>query len=193
VSGVPEELVGAYESWFGPPVTLLPAETGGAEEGIGIVHRRPIGKEVDDPIANATLIGTVGAAAAGVIRGMACELAFEVRGTLDGPAIRANAEALAFLARVPLRTGKMFVLHDLLSNLSLPAFPGFDTALLVDWDPVDGFRFLPPFQGIGLLRVLPLLPSEVDHVERFEDRGEGYLSLFNRGMDEVDPEREPAA
>jgi hypothetical protein len=155
------------------------------------VHRRPVGKEVDDPVANSTLIGTVGAAAAGMVRGVTCELAFEVRGTLDEPALQANGEALAFLATVPLRTGRAFALHDLLTNLSLPAFPGFDIALLVDWDPIDGFRFLPPFESIGLLRVLPLLPSEVNHVEQFKDRGEGYLSLFNRGMDEVDPGREP--
>lgn len=191
MSDGPEGLIGAYESWFGPPVTLIRGRAGAKPAPIGVVHRLPIGKEVDDPVANVTLLATVGASSAGVVRGMARELALEVRGTLDEPAIRANAEALADLAAAPLHTGRLFVLNDLLTNLSLPAFPGFDAALLVDWDPIDGFTFLPPFQGIGLLRVLPLHPSEVAYVEGFADRGDGYLSLYNRGMDEVDPRREP--
>lgn len=186
-----EEIASAYESWFGPPVTVIRGRTGAEPPPIGVVHRVPVGKELDDPVANVTLLGTLGASSAGVVQGLARELAFEVRGTLDEPAIRANAEALADLAEVPLRTGRAFAVRDLLTNLSLPAFPGFDTALLVDWDPVDGFTFLPPFENIGLLRVLPLLPSEVAHIEGFADRGEGYLSLVNRGMDEVDPTREP--
>jgi hypothetical protein len=192
VSDVKEELVGAYESWFGPPVTLAQAGNDVAGGAIGIVHRRPVGKEIEDPVANATMLGTVGASAAKVVGQTPGELAFEVRGTLDESALDANAEALLDLASAPIRTGRPYVLHDLLSDLALPAFPGLDTALLVDWDPVDGFRFLPPFQGVGLLRVLPLHPSEVEHVMGFADRGDGYLSLLSHGMDEADPTRRPA-
>lgn len=61
--------------------------------------------------------------------------------------------------------------------------------MLIDYDPVDGFRF-PGCPGIGLLRVIPLHPAEVRFVESYGDQTMAYLALVNRGLESVDPDRE---
>ncbi len=64
-------------------------------------------------------------------------------------------------------------------------------AMLVDWDAVYGLRFPEPLNEVGILRIVPMFPSEVEFVESCANHKEGYLTLVNRGMVETDPGREP--
>lgn len=187
------QIVSAYEEWFSPPIRVLRPSQDATRIDVGVVVRPPSEAERADPISNLTLLGTAGFGAAEICLGHGCELCIEVQGMLDEDAIEANAVALVSLASVPLETGRKFEENQILTNISLPAFPRFRSAMLLDWDPIDGFRFPPPCEEIGLLKALPLHPSEVEHVESFADRTEAYLSLFNRGMNEGDPARQPVA
>jgi len=183
-------IVSAYTEWFGP-TSIVRSTRDAPPIHIGVVVHLPTTGEQDDPIANLTMLGTAGFGAAQICQDFACEVGIEVQGVLDEAAIMANADALVSLASVPIETSRKFEVNQILTNFSFPAFPRFTSAMLLDWDPIDGFRFPSPCDGTGLLRVLPLHPSEVEHIESFADRNEGYLSLFNRGMREADPERAP--
>ncbi|NUW37000.1 suppressor of fused domain protein [Nonomuraea sp. SMC257] len=98
---------------------------------------------------------------------------------------------LAGLASAPLENGRLFRYGQILTNVSLPVFPRFTMAMLVDWDSVYGFRFPEPAGEIGFLRVVPLFSTEAEYVESFADRHRGFRALVNRGMDPTDPGREP--
>jgi hypothetical protein len=180
----------AYTEWFGPPVELRRVPVPGVPHQLGIVVRPPTEEERTDPIADLTLLGTAGFAAAGICEGLRDELGLEIAGTLDETATDQNVEALAKIASAPLETGRLFRANQILTNLELPAFPRFGAAILVDWDPIDTFRFPEPFEDTGLLRVLPLHLDEVEFIEASDDRTDAYLALFNRGMREADPGRE---
>jgi hypothetical protein len=179
----------AYANWFGPPSRILTA--GRKPPGdVGAVVYLPSRDEQADPEANLTFLGTAGFGAMSICRGLRCEIGIEISGVLDDDAVEENAGALLDLASAPLETGRLFQVNQMLSNFAFPAFPRFDHAMLLDWDPIDGFRFPPPCQEIGLLRVLPLHLAEVRLVETYADRNEGYLYLFNQGLQEADPNRD---
>lgn len=144
-----------------------------------------------DPVTNLGLLGTAGFSSAKICADFPCELGIALKGPLGEASVDSLAEALVELASVPLKTGRLFNDGQILENISLPGFPRFTMALLVDWDPMDGFRFLAPHAGTAFLRVVPLFPAEADFVESRTDRKKGYCALVNRGMVDQDPDRGP--
>ena len=185
-------ILSAYTDWFGPPTrTVRLSGRLSAAPDVAVVVYLPSQDDQKDPEGNLTLLGTAGLGPAMICRDLQCELGIEIQGGLSEDAIEENAVALMGLASVPLETGNRFEMNQVLNNFSFPAFPRFEFAMLLDWDPVDGFRFPAPCHEIGMLRVLPLHRAEVEFVESFADRNEGYLSLFNRGLQEADPDRGP--
>ncbi|MEU9564071.1 hypothetical protein AB0D16_18880 [Streptomyces sp. NPDC048161] len=144
------------------------------------------------PMDNLTMLGTAGFGSEPLCSDFPCELAMEVKGKPDEASVAALAEGLAHLASAPLESRLPFRNGEILTNVSLPLFPQFSTAMLIDWDSVYGFRFPAPAAEVGLLRVVPLFAIEADFVEAFLDRCGGYRALINRGMTPADPDRNPA-
>ncbi|MFE7623265.1 suppressor of fused domain protein [Streptomyces sp. NPDC057509] len=141
------------------------------------------------PKDNLTSLGTAGFGAVAICSDFPCELGIEIKGALDETSSADMAQALTELAEAPLRSGQLFQDGQILNNVSLPSFPRFDMAMLVDWESAYGFRFPEPLGEIGCLRVVPLFATEADFVESHTDRHRGYRALRNRGMDETDPNR----
>lgn len=185
-------ILSSYTAWFGPPTRIvrMPGRSSVAPD-TAVVAYLPSQADQKDPEGNLTLLGTAGLGSAMICRNLQCELGIEIQGALGQDAIEENVGALLDLASVPLETGNQFEVNQVLNNFWFPAFPRFEFAMLIDWDPIDGFRFPAPCQEIGMLRVLPLYRTEVEFVESFSDRNEGYLSLFNRGLREADSDRGP--
>lgn len=183
-------LVAAYEYWFGSPTRLLrsPARES-VRVDVAVLVYRPTVTDQQDPEGNFTFLGTAGFGATMIYRDRRCELGIELQGSPAEAVVEEAARALVELGSAPFETGRPFEKDQILINFSFPTFPRFDVAILLDWDPVDGFRFPAPLHDVGLLRVLPLHKSEVDFVETFADRSEGCLSLFDRGLHVSDPDR----
>jgi hypothetical protein len=187
-------IIAAYAELYGPPTrTIRFSRTEPAVGESAVVVYLPNETEQLDPEGNLTLLGTAGFGAEAICADFPCELSIEVKGPLDGEASDALAEALVNLTSVPLESGRLFKDGQILTKVSLPCFSRFTMAMLVDRDPVYGFHFPEPFADIGSLRVVPLFVSEAEFVESFADRHEGFLALFNRGLAEADPDREPVA
>ncbi|BFP53640.1 suppressor of fused domain protein [Streptomyces griseus] len=150
--------------------------------------------EVDQkvPKDNLTSLWTAGFGAEAICADFRCELGMEVKGSLDEPSAGALAEALVELAEVPLESGNLFRNGQILTNVAIPVFPRFTTALLIDWESVYGFRFPEPLTEVGCLRVVPIFSAEAEFVESCATPGEGYRSLRNQGLNETDPERDSA-
>jgi hypothetical protein len=185
-------VIAAYTELYDPPTRQMRfsrTEPPSCESAV-LVYL-PDEEEQLDPTGNLTLLGTAGFGSQEICTDFPCELGMEVEGSLDEASADALAKALADLASTPLRSGRLFHEGQILTNVSLPVFSRFTVAILIDWDPVYGFRFPEPAKEIGFLRVVPLFATEAEHVESFVDRHEGYLSLVNRGMVETDPNREP--
>ncbi|MFC9066886.1 MULTISPECIES: suppressor of fused domain protein [Streptomyces] len=182
----------AYEELYDPPTrTIWFTRTKQPPEKCAVVVYVPTEAEQRDPDGNVTLIGTAGFGAESLCVDQPSELGVEIKGALDEHAVDSFAAALVELASAPVRTGRLFSDGQVLSGLTLPRFSRFTMALLVDWDSVYGFRFPEPASAVGLLRIVPLFPEEVDFVENFEDRHDAYRALIYRGLDATDPERAP--
>lgn len=155
-----------------------------------VVVYLPDAVEQMNPKDNLTSLGTAGFGSEAICADFPCELGMEVKGSLDESSAGALAEALVELAEVPLESGHLFHDGQILTNVSLPVFPRFAMAMLIDWDSMDGFHFPEPLGEIGCLRVVPLFATEADFMESYPDRHRGYRALRFRGMDETDPDRE---
>ena len=185
-------VVAGYERLYGPPTRIVRfSRAEPTAEELAVVIYLPDEDEQQDPEGNLTLLGTAGFGAKPVCRDFPCELGIEVVGPLGDSDADALAEALVDLGVVPLENGRPFVDGQLLENVTLPVFPRFTTAMLVDRDPVDGFRFPPPLGEVAFLRLVPLFGAEAELVASYQDRHEAFLDLINRGMAEADPDREP--
>src|SRR5262245_16869007 len=183
-------IVRAYTQWFGAPThTVRFALKTPTTMDVAVVVYLPDDAEQKGPEGNITLLGTAGFSSAMICRDFKSEIGFEVKGPLDETNEHAMATALVELASVPLETGRQYEMNQILTNFSFPVFSRFRFAMLLDWDPIDGFRFPSIPEEIGLLRVLPLFEAEAKFVESFADRREGYLALFNRGLRPEDPNR----
>ncbi|MCG0288584.1 hypothetical protein [Streptomyces sp. PSAA01] len=185
-------VIAAYAEAYDPPTrTIRFSHTQPSARESAVVVYLPDEAEQLDPAGNVTLLGTAGFGSEALCIDFPCEFCIEAKGFLDEASADALAAALTDLALVPLKSGRLFNYGQILTNVSLPAFPRFTMAILIDWDSVDGFRFPEPVSDIGLLRVIPLFATEADYVESFADRRKGYLALINRGMVATDPDREP--
>ncbi|MFF2376524.1 hypothetical protein ACFVUW_19300 [Streptomyces xiamenensis] len=185
--------VAAYTELYGPPTRIIHfsrAEPIFCE--CAVVAYIPDDAERLDPAGNVTLMGTAGFGSLELCVDFPCELGIEVRGVIGEDSVVRLAKALIDLAMLSLGNGKPFDDGQIISNLSLPVFSRFASAMLVDWDPVYGFRFPEPLPEIGLLRVVPLFPEEVAYLESSVDRRAAYRDLVNRGMDDMDPGRGPS-
>ncbi|MGW4357674.1 hypothetical protein ACWEKU_02730 [Streptomyces californicus] len=183
--------IAAYTQLYGPPTrTRRFSRTERQPHESAVVVYLP--DEVDQkvPEDNLTSLWTAGFGAETICSDFPCELGMEVKGSLNDHSAGALAESLIELAEVPLANGRLFHNGQILTNASLPVFPRFTTALLIDWESVYGFRFPEPLNEVGCLRVVPLFPSEAEFVEACTDPGRGYRSLRNRGLNETDPDRE---
>jgi hypothetical protein len=183
-------VIAAYAELYDPPTrTIRFSRTESPSAESVVVVYLPDESEQLDPAGNLTLLGTAGFGSRALCSDFPCELGIEVKGALDETSIGALAQALTDLASAPLETGRLFRDGQILTNVSLPVFPRFTMAMLIDWDSVYGFRFPEPITGIGLLRVVPLFAAEADYVELSADRRRGYRALVNRGMVPTDPDR----
>jgi hypothetical protein len=179
---------------YDPPTrTLRLSCTGLPGSEAAMVVYLPDETEQLEPADNLTMLGTAGFGSEPLCVDFPCELAMEVMGNLDDASVAALAEGLAHLASAPLESRLPFRDGEILTNVSLPLFPRFSMAMLIDWDSVYGFRFPVPVADVGLLRVVPLFVSEAGFVESSPDRHGGYRALINRGMTPADPDRKPAA
>ncbi|MFE2086539.1 hypothetical protein [Streptomyces sp. NPDC057582] len=184
-------VIAAYTELYDPPTrTIRFSRTGPPPCESAVVVYLPDEVEQLDPAGNLTFLGTAGFGSRELCTDFPCELGMEVRGPLDEASAGALAEALDDLASVPLESGRLFNDGQILTNVSLPVFPRFTMAMVIDWDSVYGFRFPEPVTEIGLLRVVPLFATEAEYVESFADRHRGYRALVNRGMVATDPDRE---
>lgn len=186
-----ESIITGYTRLFSSPTRIIHfSRTGSRPCKSAVVVYLPDETEQLDPSGNLTLLGTAGLASAALCADYPCEFGIEIRGSLDTDSADTLAESLVHLTSAPLATGQPFRDGQILTNVSLPSFPRFTMAMLIDWDAVDGFRFPKPSSNIGLLRILPLFETEADYVESFTDRRRGYLSLINQGLIATDPERD---
>lgn len=182
----------AYEEVFGSPDRPLPFTSGkGKLKRADVLVYYPEEAIRSDPEIYATNFFTAGFGAVEICEDRSCELTMKAMGELDAPSMDAIARALVDLAAVPLRTGRLFREGEILTNLSLPHFPRFDRATLLDWDVSYGFRFPDPCTAIGLLRVIPLFASEADFLESSTSLQDGYLDLYASGLNPGDPDRVP--
>ncbi|MFF2409152.1 hypothetical protein [Streptomyces sp. NPDC058092] len=185
-------VIAAYTELYDSPThTIRFSRTGPPLCKSAVVVYLPDEIEQLHPADNLTLLGTAGFGSGELCTDFPCELGMEVNGELDETSVGALAEALTGLASVPLESGRLFNDGQILTNVSLPAFPRFTMAMLIDWDSVYGFRFPEPVTEVGLLRVVPLFATEAEYVESFADRRRGYRALINQGMVATDPDREP--
>ncbi|MFD4949056.1 hypothetical protein ACFVYE_44910 [Streptomyces sp. NPDC058239] len=184
-------VVAAYTELYDPPTrTICFSRTGPPPYESAVVVYLPDEIEQLDPADNLTLLGTAGFGSVQLCADFSCELGMEVKGSLDEASVSALAEALADLASAPSESGRLFNDGQILTNVSLPVFPRFTMAMLIDWDSVYGFRFPEPVIEVGLLRVVPLFATEAEYVESFADRRRGYRALINQGMVPTDPDRD---
>jgi hypothetical protein len=181
-----ERVVKAYEEHFGAPSSTPRLKTSfpGLSD-IAVVVYLPT-----DPEVNTTQLGTAGLSLASIAKGSKAELGFEVSGTLSKASILEVGKALVDLGLAPLTTGKLFETNQVLTNVSLPLFPRFTLALLIDWDPVYGFTFPGLEPPVSLLRVVPVFESEAKFFELSKDKRDAYAKLFNWGLKPEDPKRE---
>ncbi|WP_436773484.1 hypothetical protein [Yinghuangia sp. YIM S09857] len=151
--------------------------------------------EIDRKVAedNVTSLWTAGFGAVAVCSDFPCEIGMEIQGSLDDSTSQAMARALIDLAATPLQTGRLFRDGQIVTNVALPGFPRFGSAMLMDWESVYGFRFPEPLSDVGCLRVVPLFDTEADFVESHADRHSAYRALRFRGMNEMDPGRAAVA
>ncbi|WP_147286103.1 hypothetical protein [Streptomyces corynorhini] len=186
-------VLAAYAELYDPPNRMVRLSRTRPSPGDSIVVVYfPDESEQLDPADDLTLLGTAGFGSETLCADFPCELGMEVKGKPDETSIDALAKALADLASVPLENNRPFLNGQILMNFSIPLFPRFSMAMLVDWDSVYGFRFPEPAAGIGLLRVVPLFEAEAGLIESSADRQRGYRALINRGMVPADPDRESA-
>ncbi|MCI3227031.1 suppressor of fused domain protein [Streptomyces sp. NP-1717] len=184
-------VIAAYAELYGPATRVRRfSRTEPPPGDSAVVVYLPLEAERIIPQGNLTLLATAGFGSQEICVDFPCELGIEIRGSLDECAAAALAEALVELAEVPLEGGHLFHDGQILTNVSLPVFLRFNTAMLVDWDSVDGFRFPQPLAEIGCLRVVPLFAEEMKFVESYADRHLAYRALRIRGMDETDPDRD---
>ncbi|MFG3244820.1 MULTISPECIES: hypothetical protein [unclassified Streptomyces] len=185
-------VLAAYAEMYDLPTrTLRLSRTGPPPSEVAMVVYLPDKTEQLVPTDNLTMLGTAGFGSEPLCADFPCELAMEIKGEPDGASIAALAEGLAHLASAPLESRLPFRNGEILTNVSLPLFPQFSTAVLIDWDSVYGFRFPAPVAEVGLLRIVPLFAIEADFVESSLDRCRGYRALINRGMNPADPHRKP--
>ncbi|MEV1012121.1 hypothetical protein [Streptomyces sp. NPDC049881] len=183
--------VAAYTQLYGPPTrTRRFTRAAPAPHECAVVVYLPNELDQKVPEDNLTSLWTAGFSAEAVCADYPCELGIEVKGPLDDLAAGALAEALVELADVPLTSGRPFRNGQILTNVSLPGFPRFTEALLIDWESVYGFCFPEPLTEVGCLRVVPLFSAEAEFVESSTDPGQGYRGLRYRGLNEADPDRE---
>lgn len=183
----------SYGKWFGEPTRSIRFDDRQSPvSDAAVLVYLPSEKEQKDVDGNITMWGSAGLSAFKLCKDARCEFALEITGNASVESVEAMAKALFDLAIAPLVTGRVFERNQILRNLALPGFERFSSALLVDWDPLDGFLFPSPSDDVGLLRVLPIFESEIKFIESEGDRSGAYLTLFNRGLVPEDPEREPA-
>lgn len=183
--------IAAYTHLYGPPTrTRRFTRTKPPFGHSAVVVYLP--DEVDQkvPKDNLTSLWTAGFGSKTICADFPCELGMEVKGALDEATAGELAEALVEIAEAPLENGNLFHNGQILTDASLPAFPRFTIAMLIDWESVYGFRFPEPLAEIGCLRVVPLFAKEAEFVESHTDRSRGYRSLRYKGMNETDPDRE---
>ncbi|MGW1411819.1 hypothetical protein [Streptomyces sp. NPDC002403] len=187
-------VLAAYTEMYDPPTYTMQISHRGSPPGseLAVVVYLPNETEQLVPTDNLTMLGTAGFGSEPFCADFPCELAMEITGVLDDASVAALAQGLAHLASASLENRRPFRDGEILTNLSLPLFPRFSMAMLIDWDSVYGFRFPAPATEVGLLRVVPLFALEADFVESFPDRHESYRALINRGMVPADPDRKPA-
>jgi hypothetical protein len=184
-----DDIIQGYTKWFGAPARILDQTV---DQPPIVMVRVPVYLPVDEE-DDTTMIGTAGLCAVPIGEGVKAELAMEVKGALDKPAVAKLAEALIDIGLAPLKTGRRFAMDQILTNLTLPSFSRFHTALLIDWDPVNGFVFPQVREPVSLLRVVPLFEDEAREIEAAADRKAAYLALRNRGLEPEDFERESTA
>lgn len=186
-------VLAAYTELYGPPSrTLRRSRTGPPPGETAVVVYLPWETEELDSADDPTVLGTAGFSSESICADFPCELGMEINGRLDEAAGGEMATALTDLGSLPLENGRPYRDGQILTNVSLPHFSRFSMAMLIDWDSVYGFRFPQPVPDVGLLRVVPLFPAEVESVESSADRRSGYRALINRGMRTPDPDREPS-
>ncbi|MFD6335304.1 hypothetical protein ACFWGI_37780 [Streptomyces niveus] len=185
-------VLAAYTELYGEPSrTLRRSRTGPPPGETAVVVYLPWETQELDSANDPTLLGTAGFSSESVCADFPCELGMEIKGRLDEAASGEIATALTDLGSLPLENDRPYHDGQILTNVSLPPFPRFSMAMLIDWDSVYGFRFPQLEPAVGLLRVVPLFPAEAELVESYDDRRSGYRDLINRGMRTPDPDRKP--
>jgi hypothetical protein len=189
-----DDVVQAYTKWFGAPSRVVRGSIATSPpSSLALVGYFPSENEKGDPEADLTLLGTAGLKTLPIARAFSTELALEVAGTPADAEFDALGEALIDVATAPLKTGRRFSKGDLLTNLQLPLFSAFRAALLVDWGLADPFLFPGLDPPVSLLRLVPLLESELQHLRKVGDRSDEYLGWTLRGLAPEDPRRRPFA
>lgn len=189
-----DDVVNAYMRWFGAPSRVVPGTIATApRRPLALVAYLPSEEEKKDPEANLTLIGTAGLSSMPIATDFRTEMAIEVVGSPAEPDLEALGSALAEIACAPLKTGRPFRKGELLGNVQLPIFSAFQSALLVDWDPVDGFEFPKLDPPVSLLRLAPLYEDEAAKLQGSQDRTRKYLAWTLAGLAPADPGRRSIA
>lgn len=190
---ISESISRRYADWFGEPTRSMSFDDQQhLVSDAAVLVYLPSEQEQKDADGNITLWGSAGLSAIRLCKDMPCEFALEIKGHASAKNVEDTAKALFDLATAPLLTSQVYAKNQILSNLNLPGFERFAFAVLVDWDPLDGFVFPAPSDHVGLLRVLPIFESEVKFIESEDDRNGACLTLFNRGLVPEDPDRDPA-
>ncbi len=159
-------VVGAYTAHFGPPEEVLPFKSpGGLVQEAAVVVYLP-----EDAEASTSMLGTAGLSVVPLGKSFFAELGMEIKGSVPQTVRGDLAEALIDLASAPLKIARPFAVNQILTNVHLPLYDRFTMAILVDWDPVYGFKFPNLPRDVTLLRVVPLFESEAKYIEAAKDR-----------------------
>ncbi|MEU4560134.1 hypothetical protein AB0F72_17260 [Actinoplanes sp. NPDC023936] len=179
-------VIAGYHEMFDEPDHIAPAD----EHAVFLLYLAP--ERAQDPDEDTTLLWTAGLSAHPNFRDHPCELSISIAGRPDDAWPAAMAASLAELGSAPARTGEPYEAGQILTGVTLPGFSRFSSVMLLDWGVTYGVELSVPGRDMGLVRVIPLFPSEAAFIEGSSDRTRAYHSLRNRPMREADPDREPA-
>lgn len=177
-------VIEAYTNFFGAPAELMPFKIKSDAIDLVIAIWTP-----EDPDGH-TQLGTAGLSAWAIADGFPTELFIEIKDEVEHEIRRKLAEALVDIGIAPLKTGRPFVMGQILTNVEIPLFERFKFAMLMDWDPVYGHEF-PELPGMALMCITPLFEVEAKWVLGEPEPHRAYLDLFNSGMVPNDYDRDP--